>query len=134
MNDTPARKRPPVGSHPCMKCGTNHVGHGAHCDTCSTELARDRSQRHNQERADLHTAEWRRIRLAILTRDHHTCVVCAAGDQLQVHHLNGTPGDHRADNLVTLCARCHRYIEHDNLEAVARLGDHLRNSPHHVLR
>lgn len=60
---------------------------------------------------------WPAARAAALARDGHRCRVCGATRDLHVHHLRPVrlfahPADaHRPDNLVTLCARCHRRAE-----------------------
>lgn len=40
-------------------------------------------------------------------RDGRQCVQCGSDHLLHAHHL-GDPDDHALDNLVTLCASCHR--------------------------
>lgn len=49
----------------------------------------------------------------VLDRDHNKCQICNSRNNLHIHHIvkrrNG--GDHNPDNLVTLCASCHRHIE-----------------------
>ena len=60
---------------------------------------------------------WAAARAAARRRDGHRCQVCGATDDLHVHHIRpvrlfARPADaHRLDNLVTLCARCHRRAE-----------------------
>ena len=54
----------------------------------------------------------------VLSRDGHECQVCKRKDSLQLHHLikrkNG--GTHTAENLITLCASCHRHIETGDID------------------
>ena len=56
------------------------------------------------------------VRAAVLARDRHRCGTpgCRSASFLEVHHV--TPrsrgGSNRAENLVTLCSRCHRFA-HD---------------------
>jgi 5-methylcytosine-specific restriction endonuclease McrA len=53
------------------------------------------------------------VRAAVLARDRYRCTVPGCGSTLflEVHHL--TPrqrgGSNRAENLVTLCSRCHQF-------------------------
>jgi 5-methylcytosine-specific restriction endonuclease McrA len=59
---------------------------------------------------------WYQTRKRILERDNSTCQHCGVQeDSVHVHHKeykrNG--GDESDENLITLCARCHR-IEHSN--------------------
>lgn len=62
----------------------------------------------------------KRRRAAALVADGCRCVVCGAQEGLSVHHL--TPralgGTHAAENLVTICERCHMRIEHGALVLV----------------
>ncbi len=56
------------------------------------------------------TRRWRRLRLLILERDRRRCTRCGGSGRLEVHHVRpvargGDPFD--ADNLRTLCRRCH---------------------------
>lgn len=54
----------------------------------------------------------------VLTRDKFECQICKRKDSLHLHHLikrrNG--GNHHADNLITLCASCHRHIETGDIQ------------------
>jgi 5-methylcytosine-specific restriction endonuclease McrA len=54
------------------------------------------------------TSRWRKIRLAILRRDNHTCYYCGIPQATTVDHL--TPieqgGDDSFNNLVSACANC----------------------------
>lgn len=58
----------------------------------------------------------------VLQRDSHECQVCKRKDSLHLHHLikrkNG--GNHDAENLITLCASCHRHIETGDLDHAVR--------------
>ncbi len=53
------------------------------------------------------------VRAKVLARDGHRCATpgCGATRFLEIHHLTprGDGGSNRAENLVTLCARCHRF-------------------------
>ncbi len=42
-----------------------------------------------------------------LLRDNYKCRLCGSHHRLHVHHV-GDPDDHALDNLMTLCASCHR--------------------------
>jgi cytochrome c553 len=42
----------------------------------------------------------------VLKRDNYTCVDCGNKELLKVHHLDYTSDE--PDNLITLCASCHR--------------------------
>ena len=46
-------------------------------------------------------------RHAALARDGNCCAQCGSDHLLHIHHL-GDPDNHAPDNLLTLCASCHR--------------------------
>ncbi len=54
------------------------------------------------------------VRTAVLARDRHRCTTpgCGATHFLEVHHVvaRSRGGSNKAENLVTLCERCHRYL------------------------
>ena len=56
--------------------------------------------------------QWERNRLAALERDGHRCQDCGSTHRLHVHHLRewdqNDPATHGLDNLLTVCASCHR--------------------------
>jgi 5-methylcytosine-specific restriction endonuclease McrA len=54
------------------------------------------------------------VRAAVLARDRHRCATpgCRSTQFLEVHHVmpRGQGGSNRAENLVTLCSRCHGFV------------------------
>lgn len=54
------------------------------------------------------TSRWRKIRLAILRRDNHTCYYCGIPQATTVDHLTPVEqgGDDNFNNLVSACANC----------------------------
>jgi 5-methylcytosine-specific restriction endonuclease McrA len=56
-----------------------------------------------------------RLRLEILERDHWRCQHCGSRHNLQVHHqeLRSHSGSDAEQNMMTLCAVCHRRIHRD---------------------
>jgi len=62
------------------------------------------------------------VRAAVLARDRHRCATpgCRSTHFLEVHHVTprGQGGSHRAENLITLCSRCHGFV-HENGESLA---------------
>lgn len=62
---------------------------------------------------------WAKISLRIRERDHFTCQICGANNNLMVHHKDwrgkrrGVPTsewNNKDDNLITLCHKCHNGI------------------------
>jgi hypothetical protein len=53
------------------------------------------------------------VRAAVLARDRHRCATpgCRSTHFLEVHHVmpRGQGGSNRAENLITLCSRCHGF-------------------------
>jgi 5-methylcytosine-specific restriction endonuclease McrA len=53
------------------------------------------------------------VRAAVLARDRRRCTTpgCRSTHFLEVHHVTprGQGGSNRAENLITLCSRCHRF-------------------------
>ena len=67
------------------------------------------------------------VRAAVLARDRFKCTTpgCASTHFLEVHHLvpRSRAGSNKAENLVTLCGRCHRFMhERDREIAPAQVG------------
>jgi 5-methylcytosine-specific restriction endonuclease McrA len=56
--------------------------------------------------------QWDRNRKAALARDGYRCQKCGSTSRLHVHHQtpwsDGQTDPHALDNLLTLCASCHR--------------------------
>lgn len=54
----------------------------------------------------------------VLDRDNHKCVICKSKSSLHIHHLikRKYGGSHNTNNLVTLCSKCHGYIETNDIE------------------
>ena len=50
---------------------------------------------------------WRRIRREILNRDGWRCQRCGRPGALEVHHVDGDPGNNDPDNLQAVCRPCH---------------------------
>lgn len=62
--------------------------------------------------AYLASHEWRERRNDALRRDGFRCQRCSATRRLQVHHLTYVRVGHEdPDDLVTLCARCHKHVD-----------------------
>ena len=69
-------------------------------------------------------SEWRKKRAEIIRRDEYACMRCGnkpSINKLTVHHFkprNKGGGDYSA-NLITLCRKCHDYVEIRELRSVA---------------
>ncbi|MFI5095304.1 MAG: HNH endonuclease [Candidatus Acidiferrales bacterium] len=63
-----------------------------------------------RKRLRLEQQAYGRLRLAILRRDRWRCQKCGSPSDLHVHHLQARSrsGDDDEENLITLCAACHR--------------------------
>jgi 5-methylcytosine-specific restriction endonuclease McrA len=61
-------------------------------------------------RLKLELKEYTSLRKAVLQRDGWRCQKCGSLTHLEVHHLikRSRLGDDTMDNLITLCADCHR--------------------------
>ncbi len=55
---------------------------------------------------------YRSLRQHVLERDGWRCQSCGSLSNLQVHHLQSRShqGDDSGENLLTLCAQCHRNV------------------------
>ena len=66
------------------------------------------------------------VRAAVLARDRHRCSSpgCRSTHFLEVHHVTprGQGGSNRAENLVTLCSRCHGFLHERGGAAVQALA------------
>ncbi len=60
------------------------------------------------------SGQWERNRLIVLKRDGRRCTICGSTNRLHVHHRRdwdqNDPSTHELDNLVTVCASCHRRL------------------------
>ncbi len=61
-------------------------------------------------RLRLEPEAYRQLSRAVLARDGWRCQHCGTAQNLQVHHLRPRSrlGDDAEENLITLCAACHR--------------------------
>jgi 5-methylcytosine-specific restriction endonuclease McrA len=55
-------------------------------------------------------SEYKKLRIAILTRDNHQCTKCGRKSNLHLHHIiyRSKGGGNELDNLITLCRYCHK--------------------------
>jgi 5-methylcytosine-specific restriction endonuclease McrA len=63
-------------------------------------------------RLRLDARSYQELHRTILERDGWRCQHCGARKDLQVHHIRsrGLLGDDAEENLITLCALCHRRL------------------------
>ncbi len=66
--------------------------------------------RQKQPRLRLDREEYEALRKRVLTRDGWRCQSCGSQSDLHVHHVKprGQLGHDALENLITLCAHCHR--------------------------
>lgn len=62
------------------------------------------------------------LKRKVKERDGYKCQTCFRTDSLEVHHIlkRSLGGEHKEENLVTLCTSCHRAIETDDKEHAKR--------------
>lgn len=70
--------------------------------------------------------DWKRIRKQVLTRDNNQCQLCGKFEgRLEIHHI--TPffisKDNSPENLITLCATCHRFVENRLLKGIKKISE-----------
>ncbi|MHC1685819.1 MAG: HNH endonuclease [Clostridiaceae bacterium] len=56
------------------------------------------------------------IKEKVKYRDYNKCFICENKMDLDIHHIipQRLGGAHKEDNLITLCRKCHRYVETGN--------------------
>jgi 5-methylcytosine-specific restriction endonuclease McrA len=66
--------------------------------------------RPKRSRVRLDPESYRQLCREVLQRDGWRCQSCGGLENLQMHHkeFRSRSGDDSEDNLITLCARCHR--------------------------
>jgi hypothetical protein len=69
------------------------------------------------------------LRAQVLERDGWTCQFCGRQRELHVHHVHprGRGGKDTEENLVTLCALCHRSIHDHRMSSYPSALDDTRN-------
>ena len=57
------------------------------------------------------------LKRQVKNRDGWQCYICGAETNLHIHHIvpRVDGGEHKEENLVTLCAACHKSIESGNI-------------------
>ena len=76
-------------------------------------------------RLALDATSYRELHSQVLERDGWRCQACGRMQQLQVHHqtFRSQSGSDEEQNLVTLCAPCHRLThQHVGAPTLRRLG------------
>ena len=68
--------------------------------------------RPRRPRLKLDAQNYESLRREVLRRDGWRCQSCGSAKDLHVHHLvkRSKLGDDSADNLIALCANCHRRV------------------------
>ena len=63
-------------------------------------------------------SDWKKVRVEVLKRDNNQCQLCGKFEgRLEIHHKIPfvITKDNSLNNLITLCAKCHRFVENENL-------------------
>ncbi len=105
----------------CPECGNRfsvatHSAHQLYCSSVCRDRACSRRWRtaHPEYAKTKHNARWAGNWHAALERDGRQCQFCSATSKLNVHHIDGSgetdgqEANHAMENLITLCASCHR--------------------------
>jgi len=50
------------------------------------------------------------LRREIYNRAGNACQTCGTHDALDIHHIDGNPANNKKNNLIVLCASCHRKV------------------------
>ena len=68
--------------------------------------------RPRQPRLKLDSESYKQLCREVLQRDAWRCQVCGTTSNLEVHHrqFRSRSGDDSEENLITLCAGCHRAL------------------------
>ena len=66
--------------------------------------------RKKRPRLRLEPRAYEKLRREVLARDGWRCQHCGRAENLEVHHiqLRSKLGDDKSQNLITICADCHR--------------------------
>jgi hypothetical protein len=95
----------------CKKCGKefwNTVSNGVDRKYCSVTCYRisiikkfgsDNASFKNGNQAYRRIARERHIKM---------CIICHTEQTLEVHHVNGIGKDHRSENMIMICRKCHK--------------------------
>ena len=60
--------------------------------------------------------EWEPIRISVIERYGHTCMIDGETEQLDIHHCDTDPRNNNLWNLASLCKKCHRKV-HSMMES-----------------
>jgi 5-methylcytosine-specific restriction endonuclease McrA len=95
-------------SRPCLDCGAL---------TSKTRCAQCRSARNKVTHGDTYyrTNEWKRLSREARALHGTDCTLCGSNHRVQAHHVvhRNEGGSDTLDNLVMLCASCHRRTHAD---------------------
>jgi 5-methylcytosine-specific restriction enzyme A len=99
----------------CPRCGVQlpYPGRGP-CAECRRTHERERSRKRRAESAAAKTRgsrTWQQVREIAKRRDGYRCRQCGSAEKIEAHHIQGLAEGGNAfslDNIITLCADCHR--------------------------
>lgn len=69
-----------------------------------------------------YNSKWRSVKKEVKLRDENECQVCGSGKNLHGHHIKPVENfdeednAHFKENVILVCASCHRNIEYGNIE------------------
>lgn len=109
----PLEQRAKLSATRIERFASGEISHWNEGRNCPEEVRRKISETLLDGREPAETSygpDWRIQRTSCLQRDNNTCQECGAQDGLEVHHWEPYRFcfDNSLDNLVTLCAKCHR--------------------------
>jgi len=94
----------------CLNCGI--PSNGYRCENCAQAYAKKYAWKPSSAQRG-YDAQWRKVRLQVLDRDHWTCYICnkkLVGNDATVDHLVALSKDYEQrlnpDNLRACCRSC----------------------------
>ncbi len=63
---------------------------------------------------------WKELRVQVLSRDGHSCVICSGTEDLHIHHIDADNTHDNLKNLITLCPYCHARAHSERKKAGGR--------------
>jgi len=69
--------------------------------------------------------EWETLKQKIIWRDGGKCFICCSRQELSAHHIKPRDlgGKDEERNLITLCKKCHDYIEDESWQFILKMKE-----------